>query len=384
MDATADLVYLDHAATTPLRPEAREAMMPWLSAGNPSGVHSAARAARRAIDDARDVMAEALGCEAGEVVFTSGGTEADNLAVTGAVLGLSRGRHGPVVACSAVEHPAVLEPVLAAGGSLLPVDKTGAVDPYGLETACQGDLAAVSVMLVNNETGVVNDLEDLIAVVRSQSAALFHTDAVQAMRWLDVALLARQADLVTVSAHKFGGPKGAGALVVRGSARSRLRPVLRGGPQEQELRAGTQAVAPIVGMAEAARLAVAERSEVTARVEGLAHRLQEAIRVAVPTAAALPTGDKRVGGILNMGFPGVESEEMLIALDRLGVCASAGSACASGALEPSHVLLAMGLGRDSARTHVRFSLGAETTIGDVEAAAAAVGRAFRDLSDTPV
>ncbi|MGH9170461.1 MAG: cysteine desulfurase family protein [Acidimicrobiales bacterium] len=368
-------VYLDHASTTALRPEALEAMLPWLARnyGNPSGSHSVSRGARRAVDDARDEMAAALGGEPGEVVFTSGGTEADNLAVTGA-LPASR-EDSRLVACSAVEHPAVLEPVRAAGGCLLAVDSFGAIDLGALEAWLveAGDqVAEVSVMLVNNETGLVQPFAEVARLVRSRApGALLHTDAVQAMPWLDVAVLAGDADLVTVSGHKFGGPKGVGALLVRTSARARLRPLLLGGPQERELRAGTPDVAGIVGMAEAARLAVAERAEHMAAAEGLGRLLVAGVLAGAGCAAEAVPAERRIAAICNVWFEAVEAEELLIVLDQLGVCASAGSACASGALDPSHVLVAMGRSRDEARSHVRFSLGSSTSQADVEQA---VGR----------
>jgi cysteine desulfurase len=380
-----EVVYLDHASTTALVPEVLEAMTPWLTTeyGNPSGGHSVSRAARRALDDARDVIAAAMGGQPGEVVFTSGGTEADNLAVTGAVLAArASGAERAIVACSAVEHPAVLEPVLATGGHVLTVDSDGAVDLGGLSSwlASNGqDVTEVSVMLVNNETGLRQPLGEIAQVVRELApSALVHTDAVQAMPWMDVASAASMADLVSISGHKIGGPKGVGALLVRAEARSRIQPVLRGGPQENELRAGTPDVAGIVGMAEAARLVARERAARAAIAFDLGCRLVADVLAGVPGASEAVAAERRVGAICNLSFDGVESEELLIVLDQLGVCASAGSACASGALDPSHVLLAMGRSEAVARSHVRFSLGYSTTPAEiglaVERICEAVGR----------
>jgi len=384
------VAYFDHASTTPMRPEVLEAMTPWLTSryGNASGMHSLARSARRAVDDARDAVAEALGGEPGEVVFTSGGTEADNLAVSGALAGAADdGVQNAVVACSAVEHPAVLEPVRTAGGALLPVGRDGVIDLPLLEAwlSDHWDRAVeVSVMLVNNETGVIEPVADVARAIKEFAPqALVHTDAVQALGWLDVAALAGQADLVSLSAHKFGGPKGVGALLVRSPARGRLRPMLRGGPQERELRAGTHDVAGIVGMAEAARLALAGRHEACERVGALADRLVAGIIAGVEGSVEAVERRRRVGAICNLGFEGVESEELLIVLDELGVCASAGSACASGALEPSHVLVAMGRSPDEARRHVRYSLGTTTTPGEVDQAIAATIEAVSRLRRRP-
>ncbi|HEV8063815.1 MAG TPA: cysteine desulfurase family protein [Acidimicrobiales bacterium] len=395
------MIYLDHASTTPLRPEVLEVMTPWLTNeyGNPSGGHSVSRSARRALDDARDVIAAALGGQPGEVVFTSGGTEADNLAITGAVLGArsraslpgpagatgAAGGRTAAVACTAVEHPAVLEPVKAAGGRVLGVDADGLVDLEALAgwlAASGGGVAEVSVMVANNETGALQPLAAVAELVRQLAPeALVHTDAVQALPWSDLVSAASVADLVTISSHKVGGPKGAGALLVRSAARSRLQPVLRGGPQENELRAGTPDVAAIVGMAEAVRLTVAERQQRLVVAGDLGKRLVREITAAVAGAAEAVAAPKRLATICNLSFEGIESEELLVALDQLGVCASAGSACASGALDPSHVLVAMGRSQAEARTHVRFSLGYSTTADEIEEAVGRIRQAVEGLRE---
>lgn len=371
------MIYLDNAATTPLRPEVRQAMEPYLSAsfGNPSGLHQAARAARRAVDEAREELAGVLGCAPAEIVFTSGGTEADNLAVTGSALGaLGQGASRAVACCSAVEHPAVLQPSRFLGGIALPVLPEGVLDLEAAEAVLAveaGDVAVVSLMLVNNETGVIQPLAALaVAARRLCPSALVHCDAVQALRWRPVAAETAPADLVSYSAHKVGGPKGTGALVVRGPARARLAPLARGGPQERQLRAGTENVAGIVGFARAASLADKERAETLEKVGRLADRLCRGVFALAP--GAVLAGAERVPGICNIGFPGVSGEELLLLLDAAGVCASGGSACASGALEPSPVLLAMGLGEKEARSHVRFSLSPENTEEEIDQLLAAL------------
>ncbi len=369
------IVYLDHAATTPMRPEAVAAMLPFLvdNFGNPSGSHSVARAARRALDDAREAFAGLLGALPGEVIFTSGGTEADNLAISGVATAAG------TTLCSAVEHPAVLETCLAGGGSVVGVDCRGVVDLDVLADLLDEEVRLVSVMLVNNETGVRQPLETVVALVRERAPqALVHTDAVQAFSWLDVAALTASVDLVSVSAHKFGGPKGVGALVARDPAAS-LRPILRGGPQERERRAGTQNVPGVVAMAAAAEATVRDREEASRRVRELSMRLVGGLLEAVARVHEAVAREDRVDAICNLGFEGVEAEELLMVLDELGVCASAGSACASGAIEPSHVLLAMGRTTEEAKSHVRLSLGHATTAADIDAALLALPKAVERL-----
>ncbi|MGO9557843.1 MAG: cysteine desulfurase family protein [Acidimicrobiales bacterium] len=380
------MIYLDHAATTPVRPEVFEAMLPYLTDnfGNPSGVHGVARTARRALDDARERLAVVLGCEPGEIIFTSGGTEADNLAVTGAALhAVGEGAEAAIVCCSAVEHPAVLEPVGYLGGLELPVDRSGVIDLGMLQAVLeveQDRIVLVSIMLANNETGVVEPVGEVAALLRELvPGALVHTDAVQALAWLDLRSETACADLVTVSAHKIGGPKGVGALVARAGARERLSPIIRGGPQERELRAGTPNLPGIVGFATAAELADKERGDATRRAGELGGRLLAGIMSLVPDAFPAVQGAERLASILNIGFAGVDSEELLLLLDQQGVAGSAGSACASGAIEPSPVLLAMGLTSAEAKCHVRFSLGRSTTESEIDLAVKAVAEAVEHL-----
>ncbi|HUY30502.1 MAG TPA: cysteine desulfurase family protein [Acidimicrobiales bacterium] len=374
--------YLDHAASTPMRPEAVEAMLPFLAGtfANPSGAHGPSRSARRALDAAREELASVVGCEPDEVVFTSGGTEADNLAV----LGAHAGRPGPVLA-SAVEHRAVLAPVRAVGGTVVPVDARGVVDldaARELATGARRDGGAVtlaSLMAVNSETGVVQPVERFCEAVRAVDGdTLVHCDAAQALAWLDVSAATSRCDLVTLSAHKFGGPKGTGALVVRGRAARVLRPVAHGGGQERELRPGTQNVAGAVAMAVAARLAAAERDATVRRVAALRDRLADGLADAVGALEPAPRA-LRVAGSCHLRFPGVVGEELVLLADREGVSTSTGSACASGAREPSHVLVAMGWDEASAAQAVRISLGATTTAAEVDHALRVVVRAVRQL-----
>lgn len=348
-------------------PEATEAMISVLSSepGNPSGAHSVAARARHVLEDAREDMAEVLGCDPGELVFTSGGTEADNLAIRG----VHGARGGPVL-CSAIEHHAVLEPVREIGGGLVPVDSRGIVDLDALAELLAPSVTLVSVMLANNEIGVVQPVDAVADVVREHAPdALVHTDAVHAFPWIDVSVAARSADLISISAHKFGGPKGVGALVVRENAS--LRPQILGGGQERERRSGTQNLAGIVGMARAARLTHTRREDVVADVAPLRDKLLDGL---VSLSGVSETGERirKVAGNAHVRLDGIDSEAALMMLDEAGVYASAASSCASGALEPSHVLLAMGFDAQESRTGCRFSLGATTTLSDVELALQAV------------
>jgi cysteine desulfurase len=388
--------YLDHAATTPLRPEALEAMLPFLqgSFGNPSGQHSAARVAKTAIEEAREQVAAALGAKPAEIVFTGGGTEADNLAIKGAARSARDRGIGDGVVTTAIEHHAVLHSCDRLGRegfrvAKVGVDADGIVDLDALTAALDERTAVVSVMLANNEVGTVQPLGAIAAAVAERAPrAVLHTDAVQAAAWLDVAATAAGAGLVAVSAHKFGGPKGVGALVVRQG--TKVVPVIDGGGQERDLRSGTHNVAGIVGMAAALTATVAHREEEMPRVGALRDRLAAGIAAGLPDGAVRTNGDP-AGKLVNnchLAFPGVEAEALLLLLDRDGVCASAGSSCASGALEPSHVLAAMGLPVELARSSVRLTLGWPTTEADVDEAVAVLtagvdrlaGRAARRVS----
>ena len=385
------MAYLDHAATTPVRPEARDAMLPWLGerTGNPSGAHRLAREARRTIDDARDVFAELTGFEPGDIVFTAGGTEADDLAVNGVLDAATDERPGAIAVCPATEHHAVLEAVEHRHGRVARVDARGAVDLDHLTDLLDRDVAIVSVMAVNNETGVVADLGAVLDLVAERAPqAVVHTDAVQALTWLDLpgattSPAGRRVDLLSLSAHKFGGPQGVGVLAVRPGTPLRAR--LLGGGQERGRRSGTQNVAGIAGAAAAARAAADTRAHTVARLGTLRDRLVAGLHEAVPglveTAVDPATGDRRhkVAGSCHVCIPGVEAEAVLVLLDDAGVQASAASSCASGAQDPSHVLAAMGVARDVAAGSLRLSLGWPTTDADVDVALAAVPAAVQRL-----
>lgn len=371
--------YLDHAATTPMHPEAVEAMLPFLfhRFGNPSGSHAVAREARKALEEARDVVAAGLGAQPGEIVFTGGGTEADNLAITGH----HALRPGTVVS-TAVEHHAVLHTCSALGGRVAPVAASGVVDLDALADLLDPGVTVVSVMLANNEVGTVQPLAEVVELVRQSAPdAVVHTDAVQAFSWLDVASLVASADLVAVSAHKFGGPKGVGALVVRDGVK--VAPILHGGGQERDRRSGTHNVAGIVGMAAAMQVTVAERAATVIRVGALRDRLVDGLLSAVGDCDETGVRSVKVAGNGHLSFAGIESEALLVLLDGAGVCASAGSACTSGAMEASHVLMAMGLSRERALGSLRLSLGSTTTDADVDLALAAVPAAVARLREAP-
>ncbi len=376
--------YLDNAATTPLRPSVLETMTTVLAAtyGNPSGAHRLARAANQVVDESRESMAAVLGAEPGQIVFTSGGTEADNLAITGAVEATGK---RPV--CSAIEHHAVLDPVVHHGGITVGVGADGRVDLDQLADVLGShgtELAVVSIMVANNETGVIQPLAQVSALVRELAPdTLLHTDAVQALCWLDVASVTADYDLVSISAHKFGGPKGTGALVVRDRARG-LVPLLKGGGQERGRRGGTHNVAGIAGMAVAATETAAQRAsivpEVAARRDRLADTICSSVDGVVETGVLAP-GDRRhkTANICHLCFEGIASEALLFLLEKHDIMASAASSCSSGAMEPSHVLKAMGFDRDLAFGSLRLSLGYDTTDDDVEVAIATVGPAVSRL-----
>jgi cysteine desulfurase len=280
--------------------------------------------------------------------------------------------------CSAVEHHAVLRPVEASGGVVVAVDHTGRVDVDALRAELSDDVAIVSVMLANNETGVVQSLDEVASIVRQHApGAALHTDAVAAFCWRDVAREAAAADLISISAHKFGGPMGVGVLVAR--ERVDLAPILRGGGQERERRSGTHNVPAIVGMAAATAVTVRERTDAVARVGALRDRLASGITAAIDGVVVTAADAEHTAGTLHLRVDGVESEALVFALDQLGICTAAGSACASGALEPSHVLSAMGVAAESARGALRLSLGWSSTTADVEAALLAVPKAVESL-----
>ncbi|MBK9179227.1 MAG: cysteine desulfurase [Acidimicrobiales bacterium] len=359
------VAYLDHAASTPVRPQAVETVTRVLTEfpGNPSGSHGTARRARQVLEEAREVVAAHLGARPREVVFTSGGTEADNLAV----LGAARYRHGGRAVCPAAEHHAVLHPVGAVGGTVVAVDGTGLVDLDALADALDDRVAVVSVMLANNEVGTVTPLADVASLVRERAPrAVLHTDAVQAAAWLDVSSLAAPAGAVSISGHKLGGPKGVGVLVVRDGVA--LVPQLLGGGQELERRSGTQDVAGAAGLAAALAASATDRAEAVQRVARLRDRLADGLAASVPGLVETVPRARTLPGWCHVCIEGVEAEALLVLLDRAGVHASAASACASGAVSASHVLAAMGVPARLARGGLRLTLGVTSTPADVDRA----------------
>jgi cysteine desulfurase len=373
------ITYLDHAASAPMRPEAVEAMLPYLTGfhANPSGSHRFSRRARQAIDESRDVVAEVVGCRPNEVVFTGCGTESDNMAIAGAV-----SRYGGTAVCPAVEHHAVLHVVEHLGGVVVGVDDCGSVDLGALAHALdeQPDVAIVSVMAVNNEVGTLTDIAAVSRVVRRHAPdALLHTDAVQAACWLDLRGVTPHVDLLSLSAHKFGGPKGVGVLVERGGPR--IDPLIIGGGQERERRSGTQNTAGIVATAVALRRTDADRDAEAIRLTDLRDRLVAELQSRLDGVLETVPPERKVAGSAHVCILGVESEALLYLLDEADVCASAASACASGAMEPSHVLAAMGVDRSVALGALRLTLGHTTTDADIDRAieviVAAVGRLRR-------
>jgi cysteine desulfurase len=357
-------IYLDHNATTPVDPVAATAMMRALSDlfGNASSVHYYGQQAKAAIDDARSAVAALIGAEPSEIVFTSGGTEADNLAIRGVAEALEvTGRKHLIT--SGIEHEAVLNTfkALAKRGwktTVLPLDATGVVSPDRLREAMTDDTALVSIMHANNEIGTIQPVAELAAIAKGRGA-LFHTDAVQSAGKIPVNVRALGVDLVAVSAHKFYGPKGIGALWAKRGVR--LSPFLSGGKQERNRRAGTENVPGIIGAGIAAQRAMMKMDVDAERLSALRDRLENGILSSVPNTDVNGARDARVPNTTNISFERIEAESLLIALDLEGVAVSTGSACSSGTLEPSHVLKAMGLSSHRAQNSIRFSLGASNT-----------------------
>ena len=362
-------VYLDHNATTPVHPTVVEAMTKVLREdfGNPSSVHHFGQRAKSAIDHARSSVASLIGADTSEVVFTSGGTESDNFAIRGAAEALDATRRRHLIATT-IEHEAVLNTLkaLARRGrptTLLRVDATGIVAPDALKEALTDDTAVVSVMHANNEIGTIQPILELARIAHDRGA-LFHTDAVQTAGKVTVDVKALDVDLLSISAHKFYGPKGVGALWIRRGLR--LLPVLTGGKHERSRRAGTENVAGIVGMGVAATLAAAKIDEEAKSMSTLRDRLEEGVLRAVPGTIVNGARSPRVPNTTNISFDRIEAESLLIALDLEGVAVSTGSACSSGTLEPSHVLKAMGFPPHRTQNSIRFSLGAANTEADVD------------------
>ena len=356
--------YFDHNATTPVEPRVFEAMRPAFEGvfGNPSSIHAFGQDAKRLAEDARRQVAELLRCGAKEIVVTGGGTEADNLAILG---GARSARH---VITSAIEHPAVLASCRrleekGAALTVLPVGASAVVSPDDVRAALRPDTDLISIMAANNEIGTVQPLAEIGRVAR-EAGALFHTDAVQAAGKMPIDPAGWNADFVAITGHKFYGPKGTGALYIRKGLD--VEPIAIGGGQERGRRAGTENVAGLVGLGAASELALSDLAEESERLGGLRDRLEEAVLERIPDAWVNGQGSPRTPNTANIGFEGIEGEPLVIALDLKGFAVSSGSACSSGAVEPSHVLTAIGLSKRRAKSCIRFSLGRRTTVEAVD------------------
>jgi cysteine desulfurase len=376
-------VYLDHAATTPMLPAAVEAMTAHLQeVGNPSSLHASGRAARRVVEESRERIAQALNCRPGEVVFTSGGTEADNLALKG--LFWSRRTADPAkvrVLTSSIEHHAVLDALhwLAeeeqAQVELVPVDRQGILDLEVLRAAVErdpGSVAVISVMWANNEVGTIQPVEEVVAIAAEHGIPV-HTDAVQAVGAVPVDFAASGVDALTLTGHKLGGPYGVGALLLRRELS--LTPLLHGGGQERDIRSGTLDMPAIAGFATAVEHAVKVQPEYAERMADLRDSLVSRVIDAVPDAHLHGDPERRLPGNAHLGFPDCEGDSLLMLLDARGIECSTGSACSAGVPQPSHVLLAMGLDDEGARHSLRFTLGRTSSESDVDALVDAIGPA---------
>lgn len=359
-----DPIYLDHAATTPVRDEVFEAMRPFFGTrfGNPSSTHRWGREARAALDEARERVARCLGARSDEICFTSGGTEADNLAVLGAWRAMrEKGRHA--VVSSPTEHKAVLGAIHqavheGAEERMLEVDSDGCVSIRSFDALLDDTVAVCSVMWVNNEIGTVQPIPTLAEHARVRGV-LMHTDAVQAFGKVEIDAGKQQFDMLSISGHKIGAPKGIGALFIRRG--TPLEPLLHGGTQDRGRRPGTENVASIIGLARAAELAVEEREQECRRLEALRNKLEATILERVPDAVVHGRNTTRAPHVLNVSVPGTDSESLLMALDLKGIACSGGSACSSGSISPSHVLVALGVSPELASAAIRMSLGSLTT-----------------------
>jgi cysteine desulfurase len=374
-------IYLDHAATTPLRREVLDAMHPYLTNafGNPSSAHSFGRAARAALDEAHEQVAARLHAEGREIVFTSGGTEANNLALKGAAW--AGKAHGHRIVTSAVEHHAVghtLRYLEKFGFEIveLPVDRYGRVDPDQLEAAINDRTILVSIMLANNEVGTLQPIAEIARVVRAHKGVLLHVDAVQAAPYLDLDVETFGADMISLGAHKFEGPKGVGALYVRHG--THILAQQQGGTQERHRRAGTENVAGAVGLAAAYELACAERPETVARLRRQRDRLAKAV-LATPGTEATGHPRQRLPGLLSIIARDTDGASVAMSLDLEGIAASVGSACTTGSTEVSHVLTAMGYPDEEARGALRLSLGRTTTDDEIATASEVVPRVVASM-----
>ena len=361
------IIYMDHSATTYVRKEVVTAMIPYFTEhfGNPSSIYGIARESKRAVDAARAQVAKALGAEPEEIYFTSGGSESDNWALKGvAYANRKRGNH---IITTQIEHHAVLHTCqfLEKGGfdvTYLPVDKYGLVDPAALEAAITDKTILVSIMYANNEIGTIEPIAELGAIARARKV-YFHTDAVQAIGNVPIDVKAQNIDMLSLSAHKFYGPKGVGALYIRKGVR--IENLIHGGGQERKRRAGTENLAGIVGMGKAIELATADIAGHNEKIRAMRDRLIKTVLVEIPHTRLNGHPEKRLPGNFNVSFEFIEGESMLLWLDDEGICASTGSACTSGSLEPSHVLLAIGLPVEVSHGSLRLTLGDANTESDI-------------------
>lgn len=361
-------IYLDHNATTPLHPEVLEAMLPYYKEafGNPSTIHSFGQETRKATDEARETVANLIGASPEEIIFTSGGTEADNLALKGVPAALEKkGKH---IVASSIEHHAVLSTLkyLEKRGyqvSFLPVDEHGWLDPGEVEEAITSQTVLISVMHANNEVGTIEPISE-IGEIAQKAGIYLHTDAVQTIGKIKVNVDDLKVDLLSLSAHKFYGPKGVGALYVRKG--TRIYPLLHGGYQERRRRAGTENVAGIVGLGKAAEIAPKEMVQQSRRESNLRDRLEKMIRENINHCQLNGHPTQRLPNTLNISFEFIEGESLILNLDLKGIAASTGSACTSGSLEPSHVLMAMGVAPEIAQGSIRFSLGRDNRKEDID------------------
>jgi len=363
-------LYLDHAATTPTDQAVVEAMLPYFGEcfGNPSSIYRLGRAALQALDDARSITAEVLHCSPKELIFTGGGSESDNLAIKGAAFAARAAGKGNHIITSAIEHHAVLHACdyLKEFGfevTVLPVNRDGLVSPDDLRAAIRPSTVLATIMYANNEIGTIQPIAELGAICR-EHGVVFHTDAVQGGGSLPLDVNELNVDLLTLTAHKFYGPKGVGALYVRRGVQ--LLPQINGGGQERRRRAGTENVPGIVGFATALQRAEQQRLSYVAHCTALRDRLIDGIHERIPHVQLNGHRTQRLANNANMSFAYTEGESILLLLDQAGICASSGSACASGSLEPSHVLMALGMDADQAHGSVRFSVGKNTTIEDID------------------
>lgn len=360
--------YLDYAATTPILDEVLEVMLPYqkLVFGNPSSVYAVGRDAKKGLEEARESVAEAIGAQPGEIIFTGGGTEADNQAIKGVMLRSQAGSH---LVISAIEHHAVLHSAewLERRGyrvTVLPVDSDGVVDLGALTDAVRPDTVLVSVMYANNEVGTIQPVEEIVSIVREKSRAAVHTDAVQALGKIPLDVARLGVDLASFSAHKIGGPKGTGALFVK--SKTAIDAFVHGGGQERDLRSGTPNVAGIAGMGVAASISAKEVEQEGVRLAALRDSIEARVVSEISNVTVNGSGAPRIPGTLNVCIAGIEGESLLLMLDSKEVAASSGSACTSGSLDPSHVLLAMGVAPALAHGSLRISLGRGSTPEDAD------------------